>query len=166
MKRVIGVVTVLLSSLPLTACWDMGTGQKIGSITRLNKMGAFCKTWEGEIIRGGLNTGSGVVGQAFHFTVESEDLAKEVERAMNNQQEVRISYRQEGVTWCRSDSGDYFLTKIEPLVVVSTPPTQSKEVLSVGSTAQDQLILQTLQKQQQLLEDSQKLIQQLIVPKK
>ncbi len=144
----------------------MGSGEKIGSITRLNRMGVFCKTWEGEIIRGGLNTGSGVMGQAFHFTVESDELAKQVERAMNNQQEVRISYRAEGMSFCRSDSDNYFLTKIEPIGTVSTPPVQSKDVEQVGATAQDTLILQTLQRQQQLLEQSQKLMDQLLNSKK
>lgn len=165
-RRIFGVVLVLTSSLTLTACWDMGDGEKIGSITRLNRMGAFCKTWEGEIIRGGLNTGSGVMGQAFHFTVESDALAKEVEMAMNTQQEVRISYRKEGYTFCRSDSDNYFLTKIEPIGTVSTPPVQSKDVQQVGGTPQDAMILQTLQKQQQLLEESQKLMNQLLINKK
>lgn len=105
---------LLLGLLPLlTACWDTGTGNKVGIITRLNKQGVFCKTWEGEIIRGGMNGGSGNFGQAFNFTVESDELAERVQKALDSQQEVKIYYRGEGATFCRSDSGNDFLTKIE-----------------------------------------------------
>ncbi|MDB5260496.1 MAG: uncharacterized protein JWN37_727 [Candidatus Nomurabacteria bacterium] len=119
----------------LGGCWDMGEGEKIGSITRLQKTGVFCKTWEGEIIRGGLNSGSGVVGSAFHFTVESEELAQQVQKAMETQQEVKIHYRKEAVTLCRSDSENYFLTKIEHLGTVAVPPPQSKEVTGIAPPA-------------------------------
>jgi hypothetical protein len=110
--------------LLLGGCWETGNGEKIGTITRLNKRGVFCQTWEGEIIRGGLNTGSGVMGAAFHFTVEDPSLVPLVEQAMNSQQEVKIGFRSEGMTFCRSDSDNYFLTRIEPLHTVSVPPAQ------------------------------------------
>lgn len=148
--------------LPIAGCWDYGGGEKVGTITRLNRQGLICKTWEGEIIRGGLNTGSGVMGQAFHFTIEDDGLAKEVEKAMNSQQEVKISYKMEAITICRSDSQNYFLTKIEPLAVVSTPPNQSRDIPMVGMTPQNDLILQAIRKQQKLLEQNQKLMQQLV----
>ena len=127
----------LVAIAMLSGCWDMGGGEKIGSITRLQRTGVFCKTWEGEIIRGGLNSGSGVVGTAFHFTIEDDGLAQQVQKAMEAQQEVKISYKREGITFCRSDSGNNFLTKIEALNSVSVPPTQSKEVTMAPRPATD-----------------------------
>ena len=121
-------VSVVVLSLLLSGCWDKGSGEKIGSIVRLQRTGMFCKTWEGEIIRGGLNSGSGSMGSIFHFTVEDEGVAQQVQKAMETQQEVKITYREEALWFCRSDSNGYFLTKVEPLRAVSTPPTQSKEV--------------------------------------
>lgn len=121
-------LTVLFSTLFLTGCWDTGNGEKIGSVTRLQHSGVICKTWEGIIQRGGINNGSGVMGAEFHFTVEDDALAEQVQKAMVAQQEVKIAYRGELTTFCRSDSQDIFLTKIEPLNAVSIPPTQSKEV--------------------------------------
>ncbi len=161
------LVLLCVITLSLVGCWDKGGGEKVGSIIKLNRQGFFCKTWEAEIIRGGLNTGSGVVGTAFHFTIEDDSLAKQVEQAMNSQQEVRITYRFEAVTWCRSDSpDDAFLVKIEPLGTVSIPPVQSKNIPMVGTTAQDQEMVQALRKQQEMLETQQKQLQQLLDKKK
>ena len=128
------IFTALITTFLLSGCWDMGGGEKIGSITRLQRTGAFCKTWEGEIIRGGLNSGSGVVGNAFHFTVEDDTLAQQVQKAMEAQQEVKITYNKEALSFCRSDSDSYFLTKIEPLNVVSVPPVQTKEITIAPTT--------------------------------
>lgn len=136
----------------LSGCWDMGGGEKIGSITRLQRTGAFCKTWEGEIIRGGLNSGSGVVGNAFHFTVEDDTLAQQVQKAMEAQQEVKISYRKEMNSFCRSDSHSVFLTKIEPLNAVSVPPVQTKKVtIAPVVPAKPADITQELLKQNQVM---------------
>lgn len=152
-------LVILLFPILLGGCWSTGRGEKIGTITRLNRQGLFCKTWEGEIIRGGLNTGSGVMGQAFHFTIEDDALAKEVENYMNTQQEVRIAYKMEAITFCRSDSPDTaFLTKIEPLSIVSTPPVQSKE-MSQATTSET--IMQIIKNQQALIEQNQALIKEL-----
>ena len=145
----------------LSGCWDMGGGEKIGSITRLQRTGVFCKTWEGEIIRGGLNSGSGVVGNAFHFTVEDDTIAQQVQKAMEAQQEVKITYKKEGFSFCRSDSGNYFLVKIEPLNKVSVPPVQSKDVTGINLPSQpvdatQQLLIQNqamIANQQAMLEE-------------
>jgi hypothetical protein len=111
MKKIFALAFVLM----LTACWDMGTGNKVGVITRLNKEGLFCNTWEAEIIRGGMNGGSGNFGQAFPFTVESDALAQKVQEALDSQQEVKIYYRFEFLTLCRATYPvkSAFLTNIE-----------------------------------------------------
>ncbi len=111
MKR--SVLAVLASSILLSGCWETGTGEKVGVVTKLAKTGLFCKTWEGEIIRGGLTDGSGAMGQSFQFTIEDESLVPIIQDAVKHGKEVRIQYRSEAITWCRSDSGDHFLTKVE-----------------------------------------------------
>jgi hypothetical protein len=159
--KIRSVFTALIAvfiSLLLSGCWDMGGGEKIGSITRLQRTGVFCKTWEGEIIRGGLNSGSGVVGNAFHFTVEDDTLAQQVQKAMEAQQEVKITYKQEGVTLCRSDSHNYFLTKIEPLNAVSVPPTQSKEVTGIAPAKPADITQELLKQNQAMIANQQAML--------
>ncbi len=156
-SRLKNVILLFLIAPFLVACWETGNGQKIGTITRLNKRGVFCQTWEGEIIRGGLNTGSGVMGTAFHFTIEDQNLVPLVERAMNTQQEVKITFRSEGVTFCRSDSESYFLTKIEPLGDVATPPTHVESAppptqAGLSVTGDHVVVIQLLRQNNALLE--------------
>lgn len=102
----------------LSGCWEVSNGSKIGMITRLNKEGAFIGTWEAQIIRGGMSNGSGVFGNAFAFTIESNKLAERVQEAMDKQQEVKIYYHKEWITapWRTQDKkedSNVFLDKIE-----------------------------------------------------
>lgn len=154
-------VTILSLTASLSGCWDMGSGEKIGSITRLQRTGFFCKTWEGEIIRGGLNSGSGVMGMAFHFTVEDDALAKKVEQAMDAQQEVKISYRAEVVSLCRSDSDNHFLTAIEPLGSVSVPPTQSKDVPGIMSPRPADITQELLKQNREMIANQLAMIEEM-----
>jgi hypothetical protein len=107
------LMVIVLAAVALTGCVERGTGEKMGVVTKLAKQGLFCKTWEAEIVRGGLVGGSGVNGQSFHFTIENDDLAKKLQDAMENQKEVKIEYRTEVFTFCRSESDGHFLTKLE-----------------------------------------------------
>jgi Spy/CpxP family protein refolding chaperone len=111
----------LLSLMPIAfaSCrlnTSPGDGVKVGQIVKLSKQGMFYKTYEAQIIRGGFQNGSGSNGQAFDFTVETEELAAKVRDAMDNQTEVMIGYRSEGVySLTRSESSGDFLTSIRPL---------------------------------------------------
>jgi hypothetical protein len=113
MKRIISVILLASASLSLSSCYEVGTGEKNGTITKFAKTGFFCKTWEAEIQRGGLNSGSGVIGAPFDFTVEDPSLVQKVQDAIDSQREVRIHYRSEFNSFCRSDSQDHFLVSID-----------------------------------------------------
>src|SRR5882724_7912683 len=68
-----------------------GTGTKIGQIVKLSKQGWSRKTWEGQLIRGGMSDGSGSFGTTpFDFTVENEEMSKVVDKYMRDQVEVVI----------------------------------------------------------------------------
>jgi len=106
-------ITALVAVLALSGCIENGNGEKVGQITKVSKEGAVCPTWEAEIIRGGFSGGSGVQGQSFHFTIENNDaLVKQVQDAMDHQREVKIHYRSEMFTACRSEH-DNFLVSLE-----------------------------------------------------
>lgn len=104
-----------LASLLLISCKDQGYGEKVGQIIKLNKQGFFCKTWEAELIRGGMNNGSGAASTLFDFTIEDPRLVAAVQDALDKQYEVKIHYNMEAATACRSDSNDHFLNSIERL---------------------------------------------------
>ena len=112
----------------LTACGDYGNGERIGQVINLTKQGVFCNTWEGEILRGNINGGSGAFGGDFHFTIEDPALVAKVQDALDKQYEVKIRYHGEMYTWCRSDSTNVFLTGIQPLAAAARPVvTQSAQ---------------------------------------
>jgi hypothetical protein len=154
------LVILALIPLMLSACKDTGHGDKVGSIVKVSEQGIFCRTFEAEIIRGGFSNGSGVGGQSFHFTVEDNPaLVEKVKHFMETQEEVKITYRTELATFCRSDSdNNAFLTGIEalgkpaerPLQVDNTEPTK---VEIVQPTSRDDKIMQLLKTQQALIEE-------------
>lgn len=110
-------ISLFIALLSLTGCYvntDPGHGKKIGRIVKLSMQGMVYKTWEGELIRGGLNDGNGSFGTSFHFTVEDEEMAQKAMDAFFNQYEVIIDYRREFIhSITRSESSDaYFVENI------------------------------------------------------
>lgn len=93
-----------------------GTGSKVGQVVKISNQGLQAKTWEAQLIRGGLNGGSGTFGTTpFDFTIENNDQAKQVQEYMDKQTEVIITYRMEGIysLW-RTESEGHFLETIRP----------------------------------------------------
>lgn len=93
-----------------------GTGTKIGQVVKVTKIGMLSKTWEAELIRGGMSGGSGSFGVTpFDFTIESEEQAKLIEGYMDKQTEIIITYRSEGIySQFRTDSRGHFLVTVRP----------------------------------------------------
>lgn len=93
-----------------------GSGDKIGQIVKVSKQGMLVRTWEAQLIRGGMNGGSGSFGTVpFDFTIEDDAMAKQAQEYMQNQEEVIIHYRMEGIySLMRTESGGHFLSTIQP----------------------------------------------------
>lgn len=114
---IIGLVaSMVLGFLTSGGSLSSGTGEKVGQIVKLSKEGVVHDTWEGELIRGGMNNGSGSFGTTpFDFTVEDRANVERVQQFMKDQTEVIIKYRKEAFYLpTRSDSKGYFLVSIEP----------------------------------------------------
>ena len=128
------VIALAILSVALSGCWDTGDGERVGQVIKLNKQGTFCKTWEAEIIKGGMSAGSGAMGGAFYFTVPNNNqvLLKTLTDAMNSGQEVRVHYNMELVTFCRSDSDNHFVDKVE---VISGAVNPERDVVQVAPAA-------------------------------
>lgn len=111
-KKILFSLLIISMSL-LTGCWTVKSGQKSGIIVKVAKEGNFWGTYEGEIIRGGLENASGASGREFHFTLGQfkSELVNQAEIAMQNNKHVIISYHCEefvfpwrGETKCFADS--------------------------------------------------------------
>lgn len=103
----LSIVTVILTFFLFHICTDPGEGEKIGTIVKLSKQGLFKKTWEGELIRGGFLDGSGTIGGSFHFTIESDELARKALELMKSKKEVVLFYEIEFLSLVtRSESGN------------------------------------------------------------
>lgn len=113
----------LLLALPLAGCFDYSDGQRTGTVIKFSRKGVFCKTWEGEMLLGGMkrktttnsdgNSSVSMVANTWQFTVEDERLIPAINAALNSGDPVTITYHQELMTFCRSDSdGDYFATAV------------------------------------------------------
>ena len=113
MKKIIYVI-LLMVPLIFSGCWTTSEGKKIGQITAIAQQGLIIKTWEAQIVRGGINNGSGVTGQVTHFTVENNpELVKKLTNSMNNGTEVEVTFHEELVSLFRSESGSMFADSAE-----------------------------------------------------
>lgn len=84
----------------LCGCWTTQQGEKIGTVVKIAKEGLWFKTWEVEIIKGGMSNGSGGFGvKPFDATVSNQKILAVLQNAINNQQEVKITYHVEAFTW-------------------------------------------------------------------
>lgn len=127
-NRVSAFLFVAIAALAMTGCGEYMVGEKVGTIIKLNQQGNLCKTWEGEMIRGGMNGGSGGFSATpFHFTIEDPELLAKAKESMEKGVELKVRYRQERATLCRSDSDDTFLTSLEPQKqeVIQAVPTNT-----------------------------------------
>jgi len=110
-------LSMLLMSLCLTSCniSNPSNGHKIGRIVKLADEGVWCKTCEGELIRGGLVDGSGSMGSSFKFTIESRALREIALQAFETQAEVILTYEVElcSACWRSECSTPHFVKAIE-----------------------------------------------------
>lgn len=118
-------VLMMVAVLGLSGCLDVSEGERVGTITKFSHKGLACKTYEGELVMGGMRTvksrnshGDTVTSlgsNVFEFTVEDATLVDQIKAAMETGQAVRLEYKQEMFyNPCRSDTG-YFITGVKPL---------------------------------------------------
>ena|SRR3990167_4123715 len=108
-------LATLLAGIALSGCICNvpSNGEKVGQIVKVEETGVVCKTFEAELIRGGLTGGSGVAGGApLHFTVRG-DLVGEAQEAMKTNAEVVVKYDRALVAnRCLTASDGYFAKEI------------------------------------------------------
>lgn len=79
--------------------WEYSEGSRSGVVQKLSKKGVFWKTWEGELNLGYMQATSTEHGQniapaIFYFSVENEEVAKELVEAEKSGKRVTVEYKQ------------------------------------------------------------------------
>jgi len=109
---------MMLSLCLLAGCWKVKSGEKSGVIVKVAKEGKFWGTYEGELIRGGLEDASGVTGRSFHFTLGQfkSTLVDQALTAMQNNSHVIISYHCDLFILPWSGETKCFVDKIQKVI--------------------------------------------------
>lgn len=97
---------------------SVSDGTRTGTITKFSRKGLMVKSWEGEMVAGGVRqraTESGTIGVAnvWQFSVLKPEIAEKMENLVG--QEVRIKYHQ---VWMRNPvmrDTAYEITYVEPI---------------------------------------------------
>ncbi len=99
-----GALAVLLFVLFIISCFFVtfatpNSGDKTGIIVKVAQEGVIAKTWEAELIKGGMNNGSGGFGvKPFDFTL-TEQQADVANQTMISGQEVVVKYHSNFISW-------------------------------------------------------------------
>ncbi len=113
-KKTIISIALVFAIINLSGCWKTAEGDKVGVVVKCAREGWFIKTFECELIRGGMNNASGAFGKPFYFTAENSNDIPILEEALNDQKEVHIKYHQELLSLWRTETEDNsFLDSIE-----------------------------------------------------
>lgn len=82
------------------ANWEYSSGSRSGVVQKLSKRGVIWKTWEGELNLGYNTATSNSEGRTtiapalFHFSIESDEVAREVQAAQQSGKRVTLEYVQ------------------------------------------------------------------------
>lgn len=99
-------------ALATAGCYEMSDGQRAGTITKFSHKGFLSKTWEGDLLLGGLvKNGNGQASaNVWSFTVEDSALVPVLKAALENGTPVTLTYRQELLVAPWRGETDYIVT--------------------------------------------------------
>lgn len=114
MKLKYFVVALMLFCVGCGRGLDYSDGSRQGTIVKFSKKGVFCKTWEGEMVLGGLRSSEGgAVANVWEFSVIDEKLVPLVQQAADSGERIKLSYHQGLFTGVCISNSDYFVTSVE-----------------------------------------------------
>lgn len=111
-------LAVFVAAMFLTGCGvNTGRGEKVGTIIKLAQEGVFNKTWEAEIVRGGMNNGTGAFSTTpLHLTITDPDTVAKAQDAFEKQYEVKVKYVSTLMApWSSQSQENKFAVDIQPL---------------------------------------------------
>jgi len=112
--------TTIFLLLVLASCSNYSTGERVGIITKFSYKGNIWKTYEGELLQGGLKSNlDKIQANIFEFSLDADKNNKAIidtiNKAMSSGLPVRMFYTEEILTNCSGNRGEtnYFITDIK-----------------------------------------------------
>ncbi len=125
MVAALAVIGLVALYFWVATSWSYSTGERAGWVQKFSRKGWLCKTWEGEMA---MISMPGAATEKFYFTVWSDPVAAEVNKAMGKRVSLHYEEKVGLPTSCFGDTRHY-VTKVtivseiplSPGVVVPTP---------------------------------------------
>jgi hypothetical protein len=117
-KFLIGTAVVIVATVGYFTFSDYSDGERSGQIVKFSYKGNIpgCKTWEGQLVLGGLRGQSAVDGTGanlFDFTVNNRETMEKIKRKLASGDHALVTYKQPFWNWpCSTDTG-YFVTDVK-----------------------------------------------------
>lgn len=96
MKKILFALTMLFA---LTACGpNYSNGDRVGTVSKLSNKGLIFRSWEGQLIQGGMMNKtdsegkSSLVANTLEFNVQDPEVVKQLQDAMNTGKRVKLTY--------------------------------------------------------------------------
>ena len=109
-------VILALVCLPLVGCGKFvySEGNRAGTVIKFSHKGIFCKTWEGELLMGGMkqNEDKSLQANVFEFSVTDQEIVAKVNEALENGKRVALTYEQVVLPWVCSQDTSYRITGV------------------------------------------------------
>lgn len=104
------LVTFLLSQ------FSFSDGDRAGTITKFSRKGYIFKTYEGELLQGGVTDGTGAFNaEKFLFSVSpgQDSVIHRIERALLNGRRVRVHYEEKYFRFFWMGDTKYYITEVD-----------------------------------------------------
>ena len=125
MSRFLSVALLFILSIACTSCDNYSSGSRAGTVNKFSRKGIVNKTWEGELLMGGLkqDADGNSTANIFEFSVDEshkrgenvQALADSLNKAVDLGLRVKLHYNQEqGTDWLskRGCTG-YYIDAVE-----------------------------------------------------
>lgn len=113
---VISAIIGILGAMVLGAVGgcSVSDGTRTGSITKFSNKGIINKSWEGEMVMGGVrgNSNGGVVANVWHFTIQDKSLIPLATKAVEEGIPVSVKYSQSLIANPLTRDTTYLVTSI------------------------------------------------------
>lgn len=109
MKRfIVALVFAVLSMNAMADCYSSGV--RVGFIQKFSLKGFINKSWEGEMVQGGIRDKNASVTNIWKFSVTDANVAKKIEDAMFEGGDVAVKYCQSYIKIGLIANTDYIVT--------------------------------------------------------
>lgn len=120
---IIGIFAALIFGGVRGCSGNYSEGTRVGNVTKLSFKGGYAKTWEGELVMGGVRAGrdsdgnATVSGNVWAFTVEKDrqDLLDALQDAMDHNRTVRIKYVEKAISSPLDGNTRYRVKEVIPI---------------------------------------------------